>query len=82
MVASSQARKTGTTSLAQVDPQMVVEWFSVVGFFDCIKQLSDFGDVLRGHVSLDFKLDHVFRLSIGVEMQCCVVLRLDECQEN
>jgi hypothetical protein len=43
---------------------MVVEWFSVVGFFDSIKQLRDFGNVLRGHVSLDFKLDHVFRLSI------------------
>jgi len=61
---------------------MVVEWFSVVGFFDSIKQLRDFGNVLRGHVSLDFKLDHVYRLSIGVEMQCCVVLRLDECEEN
>ena len=61
---------------------MVVKWFAVVGFFDCIEQLGDFGNVLRGHVSLDFKLDHGFRLSIKVEMQCCVVLRLDECEEN
>jgi hypothetical protein len=47
---------------------MVVEWFTVVGFFDCIEQLGDFGNVLRGHVSLDFKLDHGFRLPIKVEM--------------
>jgi hypothetical protein len=61
---------------------MVVERFLVVGFFDSIQKPSDFGNVLRGHVSLDFKLDHDLRLSIGVEMQCCVVLRLDECEEN
>jgi hypothetical protein len=61
---------------------MVVERFLVVGFFDSIQEARDFGNVLRGHVSLDFKLDHDLRLSIGVEMQCCVVLRLNECEEN
>jgi hypothetical protein len=30
--------------------------------------MGDFSNVLRGHVSLDFKLDHGFRLSIKVEM--------------
>ena len=71
-MASDQAREAWTTTLSQIYPCVVVEWFAIVGFFNCVEKLCNFGDVLRGHVSLDFELDHDFRLSILRAVLCSV----------
>ena len=78
-MASSQTCETGSATLAQVDPQMVIQRFATIYFFDGVEQLHNFGNILWGHVSLDIELDHV---SQAIYRLCCVVLRLDGCQEN